>query len=687
MSLRSVSYLFASALLVVCAAFSPSLASAQTGGTGSIQGSVTDPTGAVVTGATVTATNNRTGVVTQVVTTDSGRYVIPLLQPAPYKVTISAGTFAPLTRDNVVVDALAVVSVNAQLSISTASQSVTVTGDQQMLATDDLKLGSTIENETYSALPLAMNQSARDPSAFIGLAVGVNSFSVQAAGPSTASFNGGQTYQNETYIEGLAMTSAGTESDTRNLAFGVSVEAVEQFQVAVTGSEAMYEGQGVSNFIVKSGTNKFHGGVYEYFRNTIFDAKNFFTLNRTVEHQNEFGGSLGGPILKNKLFFFANYDGYRFSATTTPTQQTVPTLKARNGDFSEFPQKIYDPTTCLTTNAAGACTSRQQFAFGGVLNVINPSRLSAVAKSFQSYLPAPTGTGINQNYLAVLPNVVTNDSGTLKVDYDFNAKHRMFGIFTRGKYANPLVGSLGGQTATTNSALPVPYTDGRGVIEYATLAQTSRSVGHSSQPGKRLRLWLEPPVYSAHQQHRRRQLSVQSRTERFAGRHRGDRFSRHHLHWKQPSRQLGRNQLARLQRMADHIYRAGQSPMDQGKTSADLWLPVAGPAGQREHSSHRHPGRLHLRQQRDRELYLRRSRQYDNRPRLRQLSARSRRQQHRHSKRGDRNRRPLQDQRRLCPGQHPGHAPPYGEHGPALGCLDSVHRSAGPHDLLQSQYR
>ena len=471
MSLRSVSYLFVAVLLVLCAAFSPTLASAQTSGSGSIQGLVTDPTGAVVTGATVTATNNRTGVVTQVVTTDSGRYVIPLLQPAPYKVTISAGSFAPLTRDSVVVDALAVISVNAQLSISTASQSVTVTGDQQMLATDDLKLGSTIENDTYSALPLAMNQSARDPSAFIGLAVGVNSFSVQAAGPSTASFNGGQTYQNETYIEGLAMTSAGTESDTRNLAFGVSVEAVEQFQVAVTGSEAMYEGQGVSNFIVKSGTNKFHGGVYEYFRNTIFDAKNFFTLNRTVEHQNEFGGSLGGPILKNKLFFFANYDGYRFSATTTPTQQTVPTLKARNGDFSEFPQKIYDPTTCLTTNAAGACTSRQQFAFGGVPNVINPSRLSAVSKSFQSYLPAPTGTGINQNYLAVLPNVVTNDSGTLKVDYDFNAKHRLFGIFTRGKYANPLVGSLGGQTATTNSALPVPYTDGRGVIEYATLAQ------------------------------------------------------------------------------------------------------------------------------------------------------------------------------------------------------------------------
>src|SRR5882757_6779039 len=135
-------------------------------------------------------------------------------------------------------------------------------------------------NQVYDALPLAMNGSARDPSAFAGLAIGVSSYSTQAAGPSTGSFNGGQTYQNEVYIEGLPMTSAGTESDTRNLAFGVSVEAVEQFQVAVTGSEATYEGQGVSNFIIKSGANKFHGGGYEFFRNTVLDAKPFFSTAR-----------------------------------------------------------------------------------------------------------------------------------------------------------------------------------------------------------------------------------------------------------------------------------------------------------------------------------------------------------------------------------------------------------------------
>jgi hypothetical protein len=283
-----------------------------------------------VASATVTAANTLTGVKTTSTTTKTGHYVIPMLKPGPYTVTVTAHSFETLNQENVTVDALATVAVNPQLTIGSATQSITVTTEPAMLMTEDTKLGSNIDNETYDALPLAMNGAARDPTAFAGLAVGVNSASVQAAGPTTASFNGGQTYQNETYVEGIPLTSAGTESDTRNLAFGISVEAVEQFQIATSGTEATYEGQGVSNYVVKSGTNKFHGGIYEYFRNTIFDAKAFFspTLPTTVEHQNEFGGTISGPVpflnLKNKLFFFANYDGYRFDSATIPAYQDIP---------------------------------------------------------------------------------------------------------------------------------------------------------------------------------------------------------------------------------------------------------------------------------------------------------------------------------------------------------------------------
>ncbi len=310
---------------------------AQVGGTGSIQGAVTDPSGALVTNATVTATNIATGVETSRKTTDAGFFVLPLLPAGEYSVTVKATGFQALTQQHIVLDALQTLGLNLQLQLGTANETVTVSSAPSVLKTDDVALGSSMQNNVYDALPLAMNGSARDPSAFAGLAIGVNTYSTQAAGPSTGSFNGGQTYQNEVYIEGLPLTSAGTESDTRNLAFGVSVEAVDQFQVETSGAKAMYEGQGVENYVFKSGTNQFHGGVFEYFRNTDFDARGFFALTTPIEHQNEFGASISGPIKKNKLFFFGNYDGYRFDSATPPGYQIHTDRSRAKRRFQRFP--------------------------------------------------------------------------------------------------------------------------------------------------------------------------------------------------------------------------------------------------------------------------------------------------------------------------------------------------------------
>jgi hypothetical protein len=408
-----------------------------------------------------------TGAATVHKTTSAGFFVLPLLPAGEYTVTASATGFQTLRHEKIIVDALQTVGLNLQLQIGPATQSVTVESAPTALKTDDVALGSSMQNDVYDALPLAMNGAARDPSAFAGLAVGVMNYSTQAAGPSTGSFNGGQTYQNEVYVEGLPLTSAGTESDTRNLAFGVSVEAVDQFQVETSGAKAMYEGQGVENYVFKSGTNQFHGGVFEYFRNTDFDARGFFALSTPIEHQNEFGGSIGGPIKKNKLFFFGNYDGYRFDSATPPGYQSIPTLAERSGDFSAFPQVIYDPTSATGTGV--------RTAFPG--NVIPSNRISSVSKSFASNLPAPTNGNITNNYLATLPNLVNNDSTTDKVDYNITDNNRVFGLFSYGKYANPIVGSL---TPISTSTLPVPYTDGRGVIEYSTLAQIHDS--HTISP-------------------------------------------------------------------------------------------------------------------------------------------------------------------------------------------------------------
>jgi hypothetical protein len=441
------------------------IATAQVGGTGTIQGTVTDPSGAVVAGASVIATNVATGVRTDRKTTEAGFFVLSLLPAGEYTVTVTASGFETFVQVHVVLDALQAVGINPKLVIGQANQSITVEAAPSELKTDDVALGSSMENNIYDSLPLAMNVagSPRDPSAFAGLSIGVDNYSTQAAGPSTGSFNGGQTYQNEVYIEGLPLTSAGTEADTRNLAFGVSVEAVEQFQVQTAGAKAMYEGQGVENYVLKSGGNQFHGGVYEYFRNTDFDARGFFAAVLPADHQNEFGATVSGPIRKNKLFFFSNYDGYRLVSATTPVgYQSIPTTAERTGDFSAFPQVIYDPTTATGTAA--------RTPFPG--NIIPTNRISKVSQSFESYLPAPTNANITNNYLAMLPSRVNNDSTTDKLDYNLSDKHRIFALFSTGKYAWPTVGSL---TPISTSTLPTPYTDGRSVIEYSTLAQVHDS--------------------------------------------------------------------------------------------------------------------------------------------------------------------------------------------------------------------
>src|ERR1035437_7962617 len=435
------------------------IATAQVGGSGTIQGTVTDPSGAVVGGASVTATNVATGVQTVRVTTDAGVFALPLLPAGEYTVTVTATGFQTVTQTHVIVEALANFAVNPKLQIGAANQSITVEAQPTTLKVDDVALGSSMDNRVYDSLPLAMNAggSPRDPSAFAGLASGVDNFSTQAAGPSTGSFNGGQTYQNEVYIEGLPLTSAGTESDTRNLAFGVSVEAVEQFQVETAGAKAMYEGQGVSNYVLKSGGNQFHGGVYEYFRNTIFDARGFFAPTTPVEHQNEFGATINGPIKKNKMFFFGNYDGYRYNSATAPAFQSIPTALERKCDFSAFPQVIYDPKSAAVTAV------RTPFPN----NVMPSGSISPISQSLASYLPGATNGGIQNNYLAVLPQLINNDSTTNKVDLNISDRNRIFALFSTGKYTTNFTGSY----AAGTSALPLPYTQSRFVTEYATTAQ------------------------------------------------------------------------------------------------------------------------------------------------------------------------------------------------------------------------
>jgi hypothetical protein len=418
-----------------------------------------------VAGATVTAANVETGVETSRKTTDAGFFVLTPLQPGEYTVTVKAEGFQTITQKSMVVVALGTLGLNPKLVLGASSQSITVEAAPPQLHTEDVTLGASMGNEIYAALPLAMNGVPRDPTQFIALVPGVNNASTQAAGPTTAAFNGGQTYHNEVYLEGIPLTSAGTQGDTRYLAFAVSVDAVEQFQVETNAAKAQYQGQGVENYVLKSGTNAFHGAAFEYFRNTALDARGFFPKAKAIDHQNEFGGLIGGPIVKNKIFFFANHDRYKYnSGLLNPTLQSIPTVAQRTGNFSELPatQLIYDPKsqTCV-----GSVCTRTPFSE----NKIPLDRISPIAQSFQSYLPAPTNSNIQNNYLPDLPILLNTWTTTAKLDAKLSDRHQLSGFFAAGNYATNFTGSL--TQGGTAGVLPEPYTQGRIVQEAVKMGQ------------------------------------------------------------------------------------------------------------------------------------------------------------------------------------------------------------------------
>ena len=438
---------------LVFAVFGLAFAFGQIGGSGSIQGVISDPSGAVVPHATVIATNDATGVQTSRATTAAGFYTISPLAAGEYSIAVTAPGFRKLVQQHVVVDALAVVGLNVTLQLGTASQEVTVNAAPPPVDTADASMGQTVRHDLYTALPLAMSGNApRDPSAFTQYMPGVTSQTGNTAG----NIYGAQPNSQDTYVEGMPITNAVLEGEIRNLSLGVSVEAVDQFQVETSGTAPMYQGQGSTNFVIRSGTNRFHGAGYEYFRNTDLDARGFFASVTPVEHTNEFGFDLGGPIRKNRVFFFGNYDGYRVVQGGQPVYYSLPTPAERTGDFSSLPTGIYDPMT--TDCSKGPCT-RQPFPG----NVIPSNRLSHASQFFAAPLPAITNAGIQNNFLNAVPVGYYTNNTTEKVDVNFTDRNRFYVDYSRGH--------RGQSTAYRGQSLPLPYADTRQVNEVPTVAQ------------------------------------------------------------------------------------------------------------------------------------------------------------------------------------------------------------------------
>jgi hypothetical protein len=457
---HAITCAFLRLLCVLTIIFAGLPANAQSGG-GSIQGTISDPTGAVVANAIVSARNIGTGLVTARKSTGAGLYDIGPLQVGEYTVTVISPGFGTRTQEHIQVDGLAVVSLNVAL---TPGADVTITVTAASLNQANGTVGDTVASQDYQLLPLVMNSAPRSPVAFVNLANGVDA---------SRGYNGGAVnYHNETYLDGVVASGINQQGAANNTALSAIVEAVDESEVQTIGISAKYQGQGFNNFTMKSGTNDWHGTLFEFFRNTELDTWNSLSkqvinpstgkAGKPVEKQNEYGFVLGGPAIKNKAFFFIGYERMAYRSLPNPSYYTLPTNAMRgldlNGgllpyaDFSGYAAAtgyhIYDVNSTTCINGGKNCR-RNQFPN----DQIPRSRLSPVSLAGQQFLPTNliSQNLYQNNYLGSIGTGYNYFKASAKGDYQITPNQKLSVLYLVGQRANSQ-GAL-----DSGSVLPLPY--------------------------------------------------------------------------------------------------------------------------------------------------------------------------------------------------------------------------------------
>ncbi len=355
--------------------------------TGVIQGAITDPSGAAIPGAAVTITNEGTQISQKAVTDSTGNYVVPYLIPGVYQVTAEKEGFKKITQIGITLEVDQKARVDLAMQIGAVTQSVEVTGGAPLVKTESAEQGQVINSTELVGLPLNVRNFAQFvalntgsvpcPSCLGGYISGDN-----PQGISDTNINGIQSDGNNWQIDGIS----DNEAFFSILSVNPSVDAIQEFKVSTNNYSAEFGRAGGGNvqISIKSGTNQFHGVGFEFLRNDALDANDFFS-NRSGTpippfRQNQFGGNLGGPIKKDRTFFFADYEGYRSRLGQTELQ-TVPDAEQKEGNFSETGNPtVYNPYNNLT-------------AFPG--NIVNsttcvaPCQLSTAAANVMALLPLP----------------------------------------------------------------------------------------------------------------------------------------------------------------------------------------------------------------------------------------------------------------------------------------------------------
>ena len=410
---------------------------------GTLSGTVTDPTGAVVPGAAVEAKSVQT---TYTVKTDSaGRFTIPFAQPNTYTITTSAPGFGKTINNNVVLQVSGAVDIPVKLTISADTNTVTVSTDQFLLNTTDASTGTVLDPEKIASLPLNGLQVYQ----LIQLTPGAN-FTTTTFGPGGNSGTRGWDVTNAYTISGQPGTTnqfmlngapISIQSGGSSGAWTISpsVDAVQEFKVMSVTFDAQYGrvGGGAINTVLKSGGDHYHGTLYEFFRNSIFDA-NTFNLNqlnsaKPFHNEHQFGGTVGGPFQKNKGYFFFSYEGYRQVlpagvVTSVPTPDMLPGADG-SVNLTNYLNSvgktngIYDPATTVFDAATGKYT-RTQFAN----NIIPAARISAIGVNVLKLFPAPNRSGYTNNLVFNGKDNYRYNMPIGRADYNLTDRTKLYGI-------------------------------------------------------------------------------------------------------------------------------------------------------------------------------------------------------------------------------------------------------------------
>jgi hypothetical protein len=419
---------------------------------GKIVGAVHDPTGAGLGGARITTTNRDTNVSRSVVANSDGEYVITELQPGTYTLVAEHEGFKKGMQAPFKLDVNQVVRINVTLSVGSINETMTVTAAEPLVESQTSSLGQVIEEHRVHDLPL----NGRNFVELSYLTPGVNSG--PSAGLTVQQGNIPENQRGTAAIQANGLTATnnnflldGFDNNEQQIGIEViqpSIDAIQEFKVQTNSFGAdIGRGGAVVNVVLKSGTNQFHGSAYEFIRNSYFDAKNFFdspTQPIAPFKQNQFGATLGGPIIKNHTFFFADYQGTRIRKAQTDIS-TVPVLSEQSGDFSDLLTGTIDPNTGFDTGqifdpltVGGG--QRQPFANNVIPGCVGNTRRSATgggcldpaALKLVNLYPAPNLSGTANNFLYNPVSTNNQDSFDIRVDHQVSSRNNLFGTFSYG---------------------------------------------------------------------------------------------------------------------------------------------------------------------------------------------------------------------------------------------------------------